>query len=145
MDLVVVTVSYNTRDLLADCLQSVFAGLQRSGLAGEVGVVDNASADGSAEMVRERFADVRLIAHGENLGFAAGNNLALRPMGFGQVVKTTIFLADMNDFAAVTHVYAERVGAEPPARATVEVSRLPKDVRVEIDAIAVLDRYSAGR
>ncbi len=84
MDLVVVTVSYNTRDLLAACLPSVLAGLQRSGLAGEVWVVDNASADGSAEMVRQRFPAVRLVAHDENLGFAAGNNLALRAMGFGQ-------------------------------------------------------------
>lgn len=66
--------------------------------------------------------------------------LAAAGAGFGQVVKTTIFLADMNDFAVVNQVYAERVGAEPPARATVEVSRLPRDVRVEIDAIAVLDR-----
>ena len=84
MDLVVVTVSYNTRDLLADCLESVLVGLHRSGLDGEVWVVDNASADGSPEMVRQRFAAVRLIAHDENLGFAAGNNLALRVMGFGQ-------------------------------------------------------------
>jgi N-acetylglucosaminyl-diphospho-decaprenol L-rhamnosyltransferase len=82
MDLVIITVSYNTRDLLADCLESVFAGLSRSGLAGEVWVVDNASADGSAAMVRKRFPEVRLIAHEENVGFAAGNNLALRALGF---------------------------------------------------------------
>jgi N-acetylglucosaminyl-diphospho-decaprenol L-rhamnosyltransferase len=81
MDLVVVTVSYNTRDLLADSLESVFAGLDRSGLAGAVWVVDNASADGSAEMVRQRFPAARLIAHDANLGFAAGNNLALSRMG----------------------------------------------------------------
>lgn len=59
--------------------------------------------------------------------------------GFDQVVKTTIFLADMNDFQAVNAVYAERFGEAPPARATVQVSRLPRDVRVEIDAIAVVD------
>jgi N-acetylglucosaminyl-diphospho-decaprenol L-rhamnosyltransferase len=81
MDLVVVTVSYNTRDLLADSLESVFAGLAQSGLASEVWVVDNASTDGSAEMVHERFPAVRLIAHSENLGFAAGNNLALSRLG----------------------------------------------------------------
>lgn len=84
MDLVVVTVSYNTRDLLADCLQSVLAGLLQAGLAGRVWVVDNASADGSAAMVRQRFPSVQLIACDENLGFAAGNNLALQAMGFGQ-------------------------------------------------------------
>ncbi len=60
-------------------------------------------------------------------------------VGWAQVAKTTIYLADMNDFAAVNAIYAERVGLAPPARATVEVSRLPKDVRVEIDAIAVVD------
>ena len=54
------------------------------------------------------------------------------------VVKTTIFLADMNDFAEVNEVYARYFPMEPPARATVQVSRLPKDVRVEIEAIAYL-------
>jgi 2-iminobutanoate/2-iminopropanoate deaminase len=52
------------------------------------------------------------------------------------VVKTTIYLADMDDFAAVNEVYARYFDSEPPARATVQVSRLPKDVRVEIEAIA---------
>lgn len=82
MDLAIVTVSYNTRDLLADCLKAALRGLQRSGLEGEVWVVDNASSDGSADMVRRSFPDVRLVAAGENLGFAAGNNLALRSLGF---------------------------------------------------------------
>lgn len=53
------------------------------------------------------------------------------------IVRCTIFLADMNDFAIVNKVYEEALGGHRPARATVEVSRLPKDVRVEIDAIAV--------
>ena len=52
------------------------------------------------------------------------------------VVKTTIFLADMNDFAAVNEVYGRYFDSEPPARATVQVARLPKDVRVEIEATA---------
>jgi N-acetylglucosaminyl-diphospho-decaprenol L-rhamnosyltransferase len=84
MDLAVVTVSYNTRELLADCLEAALASLRRSGLEGEVWVVDNASADGSPEMVRQRFPEVRLVAHGANLGFAAGNNLALERMSFGR-------------------------------------------------------------
>lgn len=54
------------------------------------------------------------------------------------VVKATIYLRDMNDFAVVNALYAERVGSEPPARATVAVVGLPKDVLVEIDAIAVI-------
>jgi len=52
------------------------------------------------------------------------------------VVKTTIFLADMNDFAAVNEVYGRYFDSEPPARATVQVARLPKDVRIEIEATA---------
>ncbi len=57
---------------------------------------------------------------------------------FAAVVRTTVFLADMNDFAAVNEVYGRRFLANPPARVTVQVSRLPRDVRVEIDAIAHL-------
>lgn len=57
---------------------------------------------------------------------------------FSNVVKTTIFLADMDDFANVNEVYATYFDADPPARATVQVARLPKDVRVEIEAIAIL-------
>ncbi len=57
--------------------------------------------------------------------------------GFDTVVKTTIFLADMDDFAKVNAIYAESFGESRPARATVQVSRLPLDVRVEIDAIAL--------
>src|ERR1700681_715855 len=55
-----------------------------------------------------------------------------------RVVKTTVFLADMNDFAAMNEVYARYFVTHPPARSTVEVSRLPKNVRVEIDLIALL-------
>jgi 2-iminobutanoate/2-iminopropanoate deaminase len=55
---------------------------------------------------------------------------------FDHVVRTTVFLADMNDFAAMNAVYATYFSAPAPARATVQVSRLPKDARVEIDVIA---------
>ncbi|MEM6296448.1 MAG: RidA family protein [Myxococcota bacterium] len=58
-------------------------------------------------------------------------------MSYDHVVKAGIFLADMADFAKVNALYAERFGAEPPARATVQVAGLPKGVKVEIDAIAV--------
>ncbi|MDZ4723587.1 MAG: RidA family protein [candidate division Zixibacteria bacterium] len=56
---------------------------------------------------------------------------------FSNVVKTTIFLKDMNDFASVNEVYGGYFSAPPPARSTVEVSRLPKDCRVEIEVIAM--------
>ena len=69
----------------------------------------------------------------ENLGAV----LAAAGLGFEHVVRTTIFLADLEDFARVNEVYARRFPASPPARATVQVARLPRDARVEIDAIAV--------
>lgn len=55
------------------------------------------------------------------------------------IKKTTVFLKDMNDFTAMNEVYAELFTGEYPARSTVEVARLPKDARVEIEAIAVID------
>ena len=61
---------------------------------------------------------------------AAGSNLS-------GVVKTTVFLADMNDFAAMNEVYGKYFSENKPARATVQAARLPRDARVEIDCIAV--------
>jgi 2-iminobutanoate/2-iminopropanoate deaminase len=58
--------------------------------------------------------------------------------GFEQVVKTTVYMTDLNDFSVMNAVYLRYIVAPPPARATVQVSRLPRDVKVEIDAIAVL-------
>ena len=62
---------------------------------------------------------------------AAGSN-------FHHVVKTTVFLKDMNDFAAMNEVYGRYFTAAPPARSTVQVARLPKDALVEIEVIAAL-------
>jgi 2-iminobutanoate/2-iminopropanoate deaminase len=56
---------------------------------------------------------------------------------FERVVKTTVFLADMDDFTEMNEVYGRFFGDTPPARSTVQVSRLPRDVRVEIDVIAL--------
>jgi 2-iminobutanoate/2-iminopropanoate deaminase len=64
--------------------------------------------------------------------------LAAAGAGFEHVVRTTVFMVDLGEFAAMNDVYARFVVAPAPARATVQVSRLPRDVRVEIDAIAVL-------
>jgi 2-iminobutanoate/2-iminopropanoate deaminase len=58
---------------------------------------------------------------------------------FTDVVRTTVFLADMNDFAAMNEVYGQYFNEPYPARATVQVARLPKDARVEIDLIASLE------
>jgi GT2 family glycosyltransferase len=76
--LAIIIVSWNVRELLRRCLESVDRSLAGAGIAYEIIVVDNASADGTPEMLRADFPQVRLIAPGANLGFAAGNNLALR-------------------------------------------------------------------
>ncbi len=68
----------------------------------------------------------------ENLGAV----LKAGGLSFANVVRTTIFLADMDDFGKVNEVYGSYFSAPYPARATVQVARLPKDARVEIDAVA---------
>lgn len=75
-DLSVIIVNWNTRDLLAQCLQSVFDTVRN--LDFEIIVVDNASTDGSQEMVQQEFPDVSLVANTDNLGFARANNQAIR-------------------------------------------------------------------
>ena len=57
--------------------------------------------------------------------------------GLDQVVRTTIFLSDLGDFATVNAIYAETFGATRPARSTIQAARLPRDVQIEIDAIAL--------
>ncbi len=79
-DLGIVIVNYNTRDLLRTCLRTVYASEGAVSLA--VCVVDNGSADGSAEMVRTEFPQVRLIANDRNLGYPAANNQGLAALGF---------------------------------------------------------------
>ena len=74
----------------------------------------------------------RVLANLEAILKAAGSAL-------DQVVRTTVYLKDMGEFAAMNEVYARFFPREAPARATVEVARLPKDVRVEIDAIALAE------
>ncbi|MGB5933708.1 MAG: glycosyltransferase family 2 protein [Anaerolineae bacterium] len=78
MDLSVIIVSHNTRELLALCLDSLLANLASSALGYEVIVVDNASRDRTVEMVLKRFPQVQLLANEENLGFAAANNQGLK-------------------------------------------------------------------
>jgi 2-iminobutanoate/2-iminopropanoate deaminase len=80
---------------------------------------------GVAEQTEQVFANLSAILQ------AAGSSLE-------RVVKTTVYLQSLDDFAAMNEVYAKHVGADPPARATVEVARLPSGALVEIDAIAEL-------
>jgi 2-iminobutanoate/2-iminopropanoate deaminase len=72
----------------------------------------------------------RVMENGKAILAAAG-------CGMAQVVRTTIYLKSIGDFAAVNEVYGSYFPSDPPARATLEVSRLPKDVAVEVDFIAV--------
>lgn len=80
---------------------------------------------GIQEQARQSLNNIKAILN------AAGTNM-------GAVVKTTVFLQDMNDFAAMNEVYAQFFQEPYPARSAVQVARLPKDVLVEIEAIAQL-------
>ncbi|EXX78597.1 uncharacterized protein OCT59_018827 [Rhizophagus irregularis] len=71
------------------------------------------------------------------------NVLEAANSSLSQVVKTTVFIKDMNDFSSVNEIYGECFGSSRPARACVEVSRLPKDVKVEIDAVALVNSVSS--
>lgn len=81
-------------------------------------------ADAAAQAVQV-FANLRAVLEASGCGMA-------------DVVKTTVFLADMNDFAAVNAVYAAAFGTHKPARSTVQAARLPKDARVEVDCVALM-------
>jgi 2-iminobutanoate/2-iminopropanoate deaminase len=96
-------------------------------VSGQLGLKrDQAEIGGSVEEQTEQiFANLRAILE------AAGT-------GLDRLVKTTVFLSDLADFAAMNDVYAQHVGASPPARSTVEVAALPSGARVEIEAIAEL-------
>lgn len=91
--------------------------------------IDPATGDFVSDDVAEQ--TVQVLKNLEEVLKAAG-------AGFENVVKTTVFLADMNDFAAMNEIYAGVFDANKPARATVQAARLPRDARVEIDCIAVV-------
>ena len=80
LDLGVVILNWNTRDLLRSCLATVLA--SKGGLDLRACVVDNASSDGSAAMLRAEFPGVQIVESPTNVGYAAGNNLGLRALGF---------------------------------------------------------------
>jgi 2-iminobutanoate/2-iminopropanoate deaminase len=80
--------------------------------------------EGIAEQTEQVFANLRAILE------EAGS-------GLDRLVKTTVFLTDLGDFAGMNEVYARHVGETPPARATIEVSALPSGAKVEIEAIAL--------
>lgn len=95
--------------------------------AGQLGMTPDGEfvADDIAAQTRQSLHNVQSILQ------AAGADMS-------HVIKTTIFLNDMNDFAAMNAVYAEFFSVNPPARSAIEVSRLPKNALIEIEAIATL-------
>ncbi len=112
MRLSVVFLNYNTRDLTRQALNSVLAAAE--GLEAEIFVVDNASADGSADMVAEEFPQVKLIRNAANVGFSAGNNVALRQVAgeYALLINTdTIVRRD------ALHTMVEFLDAHPQAGA----------------------------
>jgi 2-iminobutanoate/2-iminopropanoate deaminase len=105
--------------------QAIFAQGKFFFISGQIGMKpDGTMANGIEGQTRQVIMNLRAIL------FAGG-------LDAGDLVKTTIYLTNMNDFAEVNDIYSEMVGSEPPARATVEVSALPKGALVEIDAIAI--------
>jgi 2-iminobutanoate/2-iminopropanoate deaminase len=80
---------------------------------------------GVPEMTRQIFRNIETILA------AAGSNLS-------KIVKTTVFLADLGDFQAMNEAYAEFFTENPPARSTVQVARLPRDARIEIEVVALV-------
>ena len=97
-------------------------------VAGQVGLRPDhgeLAGDGIAEQTEQAFDNIQAILQ------EAGS-------GLDRIVKTTVFLDDFDDFAAMNEVYGRRIGESPPARSTVEVAKLPSGAKVEIEAIAVL-------
>ena len=95
-------------------------------VSGQLGLKpgDTAISGSIEEQTEQVFANLRAILE------AAGS-------GLDRLVKTTVYLTDLGDFAAMNEVYASHVGEQPPARATIEVSALPSGAKVEIEAIAL--------
>jgi len=94
--------------------------------AGQVGIADGAIVDGGLEPeLRQVFVNLRSVLSG------AGASLA-------DVVKTTVFLADMGDYAAMNEIYMEEFGDHRPARSAVAVKELPRGARIEVQATATV-------
>ena len=110
--------------------QAVVAGDLLVFTAGQIGIVPSTGQVVSADIqgqTRQVLENLKSVLQ------EAGSSL-------DRVLKTTVFLKDMNDFAAMNEVYGQYFKESPPARSTVEVARLPKDVRVEIEAIGLVGK-----
>jgi N-acetylglucosaminyl-diphospho-decaprenol L-rhamnosyltransferase len=149
--LAVVVVSYNVRDLLRACLSATLSGLTQSDhdaahrpspiidhFASSIIVVDNASSDGSAAMVTAEFPQVRLVASQDNLGFAGGNNLALRLLGFGSAEDPK------NAAHNVRYVLLLNPDAEPHGDAIRQMARF-LDEHPDVGGVGAQLQYPDGR
>ncbi|WP_418791068.1 glycosyltransferase family 2 protein [Phosphitispora sp. TUW77] len=108
MDLSIILVNYNTRGLLRDCLKSVYD--NKPGLEYEVFVVDNGSVDGSLKMLAKEYPQVRVIANGDNLGFAGANNKAIKQC-LGQYIlllNSDTLIIDRDSFDNMVNYIATR-------------------------------------
>jgi 2-iminobutanoate/2-iminopropanoate deaminase len=97
-------------------------------VSGQLGIAPGSSevvGDSIEEQTEQVFANLRAILE------EAGS-------GLDRLVKTTVFLVDLGDFAAMNDVYARHVGDRPPARSTIQVAALPSGARIEVDAVALL-------
>jgi 2-iminobutanoate/2-iminopropanoate deaminase len=96
--------------------------------SGQIGLDPNTGqlVDGIEAQTRRVMENLRAVLAAQNLRFA-------------HVIKTTVYLADLNHFSTVNGIYAEYFPSDPPARSTVEVARLPKDALVEIELIALVE------
>ncbi|HKG14764.1 MAG TPA: RidA family protein [Pyrinomonadaceae bacterium] len=84
-----------------------------------------------------QFVEGGIVEQTEQVLRNVSNLLEAAGTGLARVVKTTVFLADMDDFAAMNETYARFFGENPPARSTVQAARLPRDARVEIEVVAL--------
>jgi len=103
----------------------------RNGLLFTAGQIPINPANGEISSADIRTQTRQVLENLKAILEAGGSDLA-------RVVKTTVYLKDLGDFAAMNEVYGEYFRDSPPARSTVEVSRLPRDVRVEIDAVGLV-------
>lgn len=103
----------------------------RDGLVFTAGQIPIDPATGEISALDIRSQTRQVIENLKAILEAGGSDLA-------SVVKTTVYMKDLSEFAAMNEVYGEYFRASPPARSTVEVARLPRDVRVEIDAVALV-------
>jgi GT2 family glycosyltransferase len=143
-DINVVILTYNNRELLNSCVSSVEGSLQRSGLNGQITVVDNNSGDGTAELIRNDYPSVHYIQNSENLGTARGFNLGIDASG--EAGFTMLMNDDVELFPDTIEAMIERLEVYPGARGIPACPVYPdgSSQRVKLN-IYSLTRIRSGR